>query len=320
MSLPGYGQPVCSTLHPREEGLPPRMKMGNAFQKVASALPFGSEEGLSCIDTDMEEVSADRMLDVSYKKIKRFPSPICSFTYVEKLYISNNRLRELPGEFEQLVNLKILALDYNKFEDVPKVVCTLHNLTRLYLGSNRLMTIPSEFRNLENLRCLWIESNYFRKFPKQLLDMPSLKSLQMGDNRLKSLPEDLVRLLTLRGFWLYGNRFEDFPRVLLKMEFLEILDVDKNKITQFPNMEHLERLKLFCYDHNPAKRPPKVADGVTLVGDGAEELLAAKAQQILDNQENQDNQEPLHGILKNGSTALEPKRTYSSLDCSQEET
>ncbi|XP_067902959.1 leucine-rich repeat-containing protein 10B [Heterodontus francisci] len=293
------------------------MKMGSAFQKVASVLSCSSDDELSCISTDMDEVMADRMLDACHKKIKRLPVPICSFTYVEKLYISNNKLRELPNEFEQLVNLKILALDFNKFEDVPKVVCNMQNLTRLYLGSNRLMTIPPEFRNLENLRCLWIESNYFRKFPKQLINMPSLRSLQMGDNKLKSLPEDLVRFINLRGFWLYGNRFEDFPKVLLKMEFLEILDVDKNKITEFPNMEHLSRLKLFSYDHNPAKRPPSVADGVTLVGEGAAELLAVKAQE---NEGNEENQEPLHSILKNGSTALETEGNFSALDCSQEET
>ncbi|GCC22977.1 leucine-rich repeat-containing protein 10B isoform X1 [Chiloscyllium punctatum] len=293
------------------------MKMGSAFQKVASVLSCSPDDELSCVSTDMDEVMADRMLDACHKKIKRLPVPICSFTHVEKLYISNNKLRELPNEFEQLVNLKILALDFNKFEDVPKVICNMQNLTRLYLGSNRLMTIPPEFRNLENLRCLWIESNYFRKFPKQLINMPSLRSLQMGDNKLKTLPEDLVRFINLRGFWLYGNRFEDFPKVLLKMEFLEILDVDKNKITEFPNMEHLSRLKLLSYDHNPAKRPPSVADGVTLVGEGAAELRAARA---LEGEENDENQEPLHSILKNGSMGLETEGNFSTLDCSQEET
>ncbi|XP_055505518.1 leucine-rich repeat-containing protein 10B isoform X1 [Leucoraja erinacea] len=293
------------------------MKMGSAFQKVASAFSCSLEDELSCVSTDMSEIMADRMLDACYKKIKRLPVPICSFTYVEKLYISNNRLRELPDEFEQLVNLKILALDFNKFEDVPKVVCNMQNLTRLYLGSNRLMTIPPEFSNLENLRCLWIESNHFRKFPKQLINMPSLKSLQMGDNKLKTLPEDLVRFINLRGFWLYGNRFEDFPKVLLKMEFLEILDMDKNKIADFPDMDHLLRLKVFSYDHNPVKYPPNVADGVTLVGEGAADLLAFRAQE---NEANEEEQGGLNSILKNGSTGLETEGSFSALECSQEET
>uniref|UniRef100_H3AI40 Leucine rich repeat containing 10B n=2 Tax=Latimeria chalumnae TaxID=7897 RepID=H3AI40_LATCH len=278
--------------------------MGNAAQKVASALPWGSDSGENApLPDGVEEqlLTADNMLDLSYKKIKRLPVQLCSFTHLEKLYISNNRIRELPDEFAELVNLRILALDFNKFEEVPRVVCQMDNLTRLYLGSNRLMTIPAEFRNLQNLRCLWMENNYFRKFPKQLIDLGNLKSLQIGDNRLKTLPEDIVRMTNLRGLWMYGNRFEELPRVLLKMEYLEIIDVDKNKISKFPNMTHLSRLKLFSYDHNPAKTPPKVGDEVTLVGDGAEEILAARAEKLQEQQEKESESEPIQGILKNGS-------------------
>uniref|UniRef100_A0A8C4TDA8 Disease resistance R13L4/SHOC-2-like LRR domain-containing protein n=1 Tax=Erpetoichthys calabaricus TaxID=27687 RepID=A0A8C4TDA8_ERPCA len=229
---------------------------------------------------DVEEQlnSGDNMLDLSFKKLKFLPTSLCRFSHLEKLYISNNRLRELPPEFHELENLRILALDFNKLEDVPSVVCHMGHITRLYLGSNRLMSLPAEFRNLQNLRCLWMENNYFQMFPKQLFDLPNLKSLQMGDNRLKTLPEDLTRMSSLRGLWLYGNRFEEFPRILMKMEYLEIIDVDRNKISQFPNLSHLHQLKLFSYDHNPAKVTPKVCDTCIPVGNGAEEVLAVRAQ------------------------------------------
>ncbi|XP_043914920.1 leucine-rich repeat-containing protein 10B [Protopterus annectens] len=288
------------------------MKMGNAAQAC------GSGQAVHLPPEVEELLRTDNILDLSYKKMKVMPAEFCCFSQLEKLYISNNHIRELPDEFAELTNLRILALDFNKFEEVPKVVCQLENLTRLYMGNNRLMTIPPEFRNLQSLRCLWIENNYFRKFPKQLVDLRNLKSVQMGDNRLKSLPEDLARMTNLRGLWLYSNRLEDLPKVLLKMEFLEILDVDKNKITTFPNMVHLTRLKLFCYDHNPAKIPPKVANTVTLVGEGAEEIMATRAEQKQEEQEKES--ESVQGILKNGSMNDEDREAFPELDYSPGDT
>ncbi|XP_028648423.1 leucine-rich repeat-containing protein 10B [Erpetoichthys calabaricus] len=282
--------------------------MGNAGGKQRTSTEQEEE-----LPPDVEEQlnSGDNMLDLSFKKLKFLPTSLCRFSHLEKLYISNNRLRELPPEFHELENLRILALDFNKLEDVPSVVCHMGHITRLYLGSNRLMSLPAEFRNLQNLRCLWMENNYFQMFPKQLFDLPNLKSLQMGDNRLKTLPEDLTRMSSLRGLWLYGNRFEEFPRILMKMEYLEIIDVDRNKISQFPNLSHLHQLKLFSYDHNPAKVTPKVCDTCIPVGNGAEEVLAVRAQikeeaeTAADGAEGDVRQEcvpVIHGILKNGNS------------------
>ncbi len=230
-------------------------------------LPLGVDELLA---------SGDPVLDLSYYKFRRLPRQVLDLEYLEKLYVCGNRLRDIPKGIMRLQGLRTLALDFNKLEDVPLSVCQLTNLTCLYLGSNRLMSLPAEVRNLQNLRCLWVESNYFQRFPKQLYDLPNLRSLQIGDNRLCTLPSDLWRMESLRGLWLYGNRFQEFPRVLLKMEQLEILDMDRNKILKFPNLHHLPGLRLFSYDHNPVKEPPRVGEEVLIVGEGAEEVLQAR--------------------------------------------
>uniref|UniRef100_A0A8C3SSD2 Leucine rich repeat containing 10B n=1 Tax=Chelydra serpentina TaxID=8475 RepID=A0A8C3SSD2_CHESE len=212
--------------------------------------------------------------------LKRLPGPVCALGSLQKLYISGTGLRELPEEIEGLRELRILALDFNKLEEVPEALCRLPRLTRLYLGSNRLFGLPAEFAQLQTLRCLWIENNYLYHFPRALLQMPALQSLQMGDNRLRALPGSLPRMTGLRGLWLYGNRFEEFPQPLLRMSQLHILDLDRNKIIDFPDLAHLKGLRLFSYDHNPVKAPPCVADTVTLVGDGAQELMEAREERL----------------------------------------
>ncbi|ROI37066.1 Leucine-rich repeat-containing protein 10B [Anabarilius grahami] len=230
-------------------------------------LPLGVDDLLA---------SGDPVLDLSYYKFRRLPRQVLDLEYLEKLYVCGNRLRDVPKGITRLQGLRTLALDFNKLEDVPLTVCKLTNLTCLYLGSNRLMSLPPEVGNLQSLRCLWVESNYFQRFPKQLYDLPNLRSLQIGDNRLRTLPSDLWRMEALRGLWLYGNRFQEFPRVLLKMEQLEILDMDRNRISEFPNLHHLPALRLFSYDHNPVKEPPRVGEEVLIVGEGAEEVLQAR--------------------------------------------
>lgn len=273
-------------------------------EEVEEELPVGVEELLE---------SGDPVLDLSHRKFRRLPARVCRLGHLEKLYACGNRLRNLPDGVSQLQELRILALDFNKIEDVPLAVCQLANLTRLYLGSNRLVCLPPELKNLRSLRCLWVESNYFQRFPRELYDLPHLKSLQIGDNRLKTLPSDLWRMEALRGLWLYGNRFETFPRVLLHMEKLEILDLDRNKISEFPSLRRLRGLRLFSYDHNPVEEPPKVADEVLVVGEGAAEFLEArearKERELAETEKEAEGsatagEEPvIHGILKNSSSS-----------------
>lgn len=170
----------------------------------------------------------------------------------------------------------IAALDFNKLERLPDGLCRLPRLTRLYLGGNRLLALPAEFAQLQSLRCLWIEGNFLRRFPRPLLRLVALQSLQMGDNRLRALPAELPRMTGLRGLWLYGNRFEEFPPALLRMGRLHILDLDRNHLGGFPDLHPLRALRVFSYDHNPVTGPPRVADTVFLVGEGAVERMAER--------------------------------------------
>lgn len=236
-------------------------------ESTPDELPSDAEEQLR---------NGEQQLELSGRRLRRLPSAVCALSRLQKLYVSGTGLRELPEEIEELRELRILALDFNKLERLPDGLCRLPRLTRLYLGGNRLLALPADFAQLQSLRCLWIEGNFLRRFPRPLLRLVALQSLQMGDNRLRALPAELPRMTGLRGLWLYGNRFEEFPPALLRMGRLHILDLDRNRLGGFPDLHPLRALRVFSYDHNPVTGPPRVADTVFLVGEGAVERMAER--------------------------------------------
>lgn len=238
--------------------------MGNTIRATIAFIP--SKKCQKFLIGDLEEMPLDKMVDVSGSQLRRFPVQICSFTRLVKLYLSDNKLRNLPQELKQLQSLQILALDFNGFRELPIVVCSLKQLSILYLGNNRLHALPSELSLLKELKTLWIETNYFSDFPDVICELRSLKTLHVGYNQLRCIPKGLNRLEDLSSIWLSGNLFSEFPEVLLEMHFLDVIDVDRNRIRRFPSLAHLKGLKLVIYDHNPCVNAPAVAEGVRRVG------------------------------------------------------
>ncbi|XP_061855549.1 leucine-rich repeat-containing protein 10B [Colius striatus] len=221
----------------------------------------------------------------------RVPPALWAQRGLRKLYLSGVGLREVPAELAALRHLRTLALDGNELMEVPEELCSLPRLAYLYLGRNGLQGLPAAFSLLQSLRCLWLEGNFLRRFPGALLRLPELRSLQLGDNRLARLPSALPRMAALRGLWLYGNRFEEFPAPLLRMVELRVLDLDRNRIGRFPDLSGLSALRLFSYDHNPARQPPRVGDAVQLVGDGAQELMEARQERLQSLQQRDEEEE-----------------------------
>lgn len=70
------------------------------------------------------------------------------FTPRLKLFLSNNRLRELPGELVRLHGLTVLTLRNNEITELPQSVGRLVNLVELNVANNKLGWLPFELLEL----------------------------------------------------------------------------------------------------------------------------------------------------------------------------
>jgi Leucine-rich repeat (LRR) protein len=143
-------------------------------------------------------------------------------SYVYRLDLTRERLREVPSEIYQFVNLNELILDRNKIKILPDSLQTLRNLQILSAEHNKLDTINPAICNLPNLRIL-----------------------RLGDNYIEGIPDEIGQLRKLRTLSLWSNIIAYYPISLAKLEKLEWLDLLNNQMTE---SEQRRVLSLVGYD------------------------------------------------------------------------
>ena len=123
------------------------------------------------------------------------PNALQSCHVVEKLYLSRNRLTELPaGLFDGLTALQRLHLQRNHLVQLPpSPFGGLYALRRLDLSHNSFSQIPEPlFRGLSKLEVLWLDHNNLTRLPAHVFDgLESLWKLDLRYNNLTGLPAGL---------------------------------------------------------------------------------------------------------------------------------
>ena len=168
-------------------------------------------------------------------KLHQLPIKVCSFTNLQKLWVSHNNLTELPGQIDQLANLKEIYLHHNAFKVVPSRLLKLANLEILWLSSNYITSVPPEINLLTNLRHLHLEHNEITQYQESLNDLPNLSVLYLNHNHLQALSYDIHKLSqTLRRLYLQYNKLQTLPETICTLEKLEILYLENNEINTVP--------------------------------------------------------------------------------------
>ena len=75
-----------------------------------------------------------------------------------ELYLSSNKLTQIPEFITRLKNLKILDLSNNLIEEISPKIAELKNLELLRLSNNPLSSLPSEIGELRNLTAIFLVS------------------------------------------------------------------------------------------------------------------------------------------------------------------
>jgi len=78
---------------------------------------------------------------------------------IQRLYLQNNQIKEIPSEIKYLTNLQGLYLDNNQITEIPSEIKYLINLQELNLENNQIKEIPLEIKYLTNLQILYLGNN-----------------------------------------------------------------------------------------------------------------------------------------------------------------
>merc|ERR1712189_10781 len=98
-------------------------------------------------------------LRLSNRKIQWIPKQLFQLSYIENLYLDNNKLDLLPDRFfEKLPQLKYFDLRNNQLTEIPTIGLATHkNLQVLLLSRNQITHLPLEIGFIRSLNALhWI--------------------------------------------------------------------------------------------------------------------------------------------------------------------
>lgn len=177
-------------------------------------------------ETENLKTEAEAYLEI--EKALEYPDTITELDF------SGCGLSYLPPEIGQFANLEKLWLQDNNLEELPPSIGNLRKLTQLKLTGNKLKALPKEFWRLSSLERLWLNNNSFSDLDDKLGKLSSLKWLILDDNPLTALPSTIERLVHLEELWLQEGQLAVLPESLTKLESLKKLMLWGNPLQQLP--------------------------------------------------------------------------------------
>ncbi|KAJ8752001.1 hypothetical protein K2173_001027 [Erythroxylum novogranatense] len=174
---------------------------------------------------------------------------LASGTGLERVDLSNRRLRFLPEAFGKIHGLTVLDLSSNQLEMIPDSIAGLENLEELNLASNLLERLPDSIGLLQNLKILDVSGNKLDALPDSICHCRSLLELNVSFNRLMYLPTNIGHeMVKLQRFFVQLNKLRSLPSSIGEMRSLRQLDAHFNELNGLPlsfgNLSNLESLNL----------------------------------------------------------------------------
>ena len=141
------------------------------------------------------------VLSLNEKGLTKLSSDmIMNKTNLQILELKSNKLKTVPEEIFQLVNLKCLKMDCNYIKEIPVGLCdSLKQLEILSFYDNILNKIPSEIsRWKQTLIYLNLAENHLDSLPNEIGQLTKLNSLHLEHNHFLYLPLSILNLGNLK--------------------------------------------------------------------------------------------------------------------------
>jgi len=147
------------------------------------------------VDANSVPVDSVFRLDLSKNKLIEFPLAILKFKNLKELYLSKNKLTELPQNFHVLNQLEVLDLSKNKFTKFPISLCSVTSLKQLFMGRNQMTVIPECIGQLKELVVLDIWYNQIDGLPNSISNLKKLKNLDLRGVNFNSITQAKIKAL-----------------------------------------------------------------------------------------------------------------------------
>lgn len=131
------------------------------------------------LERAMKDPAAVQRLDLSGGKLKVVPEELRQFVNLNALDLSGNKLKELPTWLGELAYLQELRVSKNKLESTPLVICSLRHLKRLDLSRNAITGLPACIGTLSKLVSLDLWSNDIAEVPEEIQQLEALRFLDL---------------------------------------------------------------------------------------------------------------------------------------------
>lgn len=149
--------------------------------QIAPSQPETQENGTDGRNGVTKGKTASRQgwhaLDFGGQGLRALSSSLFSYMFLEKLYLSHNKLKALPPTIGKLRKLSHLDLSGNDISELPEEIGMLSNLKKLYLFDNNIRTLPYEMGYLYRLDTLGIEGNPLNDILKSQIMKEGTKAL-----------------------------------------------------------------------------------------------------------------------------------------------
>jgi len=180
-------------------------------------------------------------INLNGQALTEIPKEVFSYKHLRKLFLRNNKIKNLPKEINNLKQLTVLDISNNILTSMHAKIFDLKKLEVLILNNNKIKSIPSQIKNLKSLRILGLANNKLTTLNVNLSYLNELKELNLSGNGFHEFPQEIEYMKNLVKLWLcnydfYIPELKNLKSDLPHLEKIYISNVLKNQKTTFNSM------------------------------------------------------------------------------------
>jgi leucine-rich repeat protein SHOC2 len=208
----------------------------------------------SKLERALSQPRTAKRLQLDRLGLTELPAEVASFTQLQDLDVSDNKLSSLP---EWLVDLPLrrLNLSVNAFRELPDVVTRLSGLVDLRIRCcHGIERIPPSIARLQRLETLVVVHMPLQPCLEVIGELGALRRLSLCNLGIEDLPEELSRLGALTELIIEQSSFRTIPPALCRLPRLQVLKAALTRLETLP-AEISELPKLKTLDLSTSKLP-----------------------------------------------------------------